>query len=108
VQGDTYTTNKRPAHLGRNAGQGPDFVTFDMRLSRRFPWGDRRNLEFIAEGFNLLNRTNFRSINNVVGDVPYQTLGSPIVGNRGPATSPLAFTSALNPRQFQVGLKINF
>jgi hypothetical protein len=108
VQGDTYTTNKRPAHLGRNAGQGPNFVTLDLRVSRRFPWGERRNVEFIAEGFNLLNRTNFRSINNVVGDVPYQSLGSPIVGNRGPATSPLAFTSALNPRQFQFGAKINF
>jgi hypothetical protein len=106
--GDTYTTNKRPAHLGRNAGQGPDFFAIDMRLSRRFPWGERRFIEFIAEGFNLLNRTNFRSINNIVGEVPYQSLGSPIVGNRGPASTPLAFTSAQNPRQFQFGLKINF
>ncbi len=108
VQGDTYTTNKRPAHLGRNMGQGPDFWTFDLRLSRRFALNERINLEAIAEGFNLANRTNFRTVNNVVGDVPYQTLGSPIVGNRQPASFPLAFTSALNPRQFQLGLKISY
>ncbi|MCU0246137.1 MAG: hypothetical protein MUC42_06170, partial [Bryobacter sp.] len=65
-----------------------------------------RFIEFLAEGFNLLNRTNFRSVNNIVGDVPYATLGSPIMGNRGPASRPLGFTSALNPRQFQFGLKI--
>jgi hypothetical protein len=107
-QGDTYTTNKRPAHLGRNMGQGPDFVTIDMRLSRRFRIRERAGLEVIAEGFNLLNRTNFRSVNNIVGDVRYQTLGTPIMGNRGPAASPLAFTSALNPRQFQFGLKLSY
>ncbi|MCX6592914.1 MAG: TonB-dependent receptor [Acidobacteria bacterium] len=107
-QGDTYTTNKRPAHLGRNMGQGPDLATIDMRLSRRFRLTESGTLEFIAEGFNLLNRTNFRSINNIVGDVPYQTLGSPIVGNRQPASFPLAFTSAQNPRQFQFGLKFYF
>jgi hypothetical protein len=89
-------------------GQGPDFVAVDMRLSRRFQVGERGTLEFIAEGFNLMNRTNFRSINNIVGDVPYQTLGSPIVGNRRPASFPLAYTSAQNPRQFQFGLKFYF
>jgi hypothetical protein len=65
-------------------------------------------VEFTAEAFNLLNRTNFRTINNVVGDVPYATLGAPIVGNRNPASTPLAFTSTQNQRQFQLGLKLYF
>lgn len=110
AQGDTYVSNKRPAHLGRNMGQGPDFVTFDLRLSRRFRYSnnERRFVEFLAEGFNLLNRTNFRTINNIVGDVPYQTLGAPIIGNRNPASTPLAFTSTQNQRQFQLGLKLYF
>jgi hypothetical protein len=91
-------------------GQGPDFVTFDLRLSRRFRYSnnERRFVEFLAEGFNLLNRTNFRTINNIVGDVPYQTLGAPIIGNRNPASTPLAFTSTQNQRQFQLGLKLYF
>lgn len=110
AQGDTYVSNKRPAGLGRNMGQGPDFVTADLRISRRFRYSasERRFIEFTAEAFNLLNRTNFRTINNVVGDVPYQSLGSPIVGNRNPAASPLAFTSAQNQRQFQFGIKLYF
>ena len=107
-QGDTYVNNKRPAGLGRNMGQGPNYATFDLRLSRRFRYSTKesRAVELLAEGFNLLNRTNFRTVNNVVGDVPYSTLGSPIVGNRGPASNPLAFTSALDARQFQIGLKL--
>lgn len=106
-QGDTYASNKRPAHLGRNAGQGPNFATFDLRLSRRIPF-ERYSLEVLAEGFNLLNRTNFRTINNIVGDVPIAALGSPITGNRNPASTPLAFTSALNSRQFQLALRFSF
>ena len=107
-QGDTYVNNKRPAHLGRNMGQGPSYKTVDLRLSRRFRYStnESRALEFIAEGFNLLNRTNFRTVNNIVGDIPISALPNPIVGNRNPASTPLAFTSALEPRQFQLGLKL--
>jgi hypothetical protein len=106
--GDGYASTKRPAHLGRNMGQGPNFFTIDLRLTRRFSLGESRNIELIGEGFNLLNRTNFRTVNNIVGDVPIAALPSPIVANRGPVTTPLAYTSTLNPRQFQVGLKIHF
>jgi hypothetical protein len=108
-QNDTYVNNKRPGFLGRNMGQGPDFVTFDGRLSRRFRWSatkESRMFEIVAEGFNLLNRTNFRTVNNIVGDVPVSSLPSPIVANRGPASQPLAYSSAQNPRQFQFGLKL--
>ena len=107
-QGDTYVNNKRPANLGRNAGVGPDYSSFDLRLSRRFHFGSRENqaIEFLAEGFNLLNRTNFRTVNNIVGDVPLSTLPNPIVANRNPASTPLAYTSALDPRQFQFGFKL--
>lgn len=108
--GDGYVNTKRPAHLGRNMGQGPNFFTIDFRLSRRFPFGPKesRNVEVIAEGFNLLNRTNFRTVNNTVGDVPISALPNPIRATRQPPTTPLAYTSALSPRQFQFGLKINF
>lgn len=107
-QGDTYVNNKRPATLGRNVGQGPDFASADLRLSRRFRVGRRENqaVEILAEGFNLLNRTNFRTVNNIVGDVSPSTLPNPIVGTRASASTPLAYTSALEPRQFQLGVKL--
>lgn len=107
--GDRRVTTHRPLRAGRNIGTGPDYTSFDMRLSRRFGLGkENRNLEFIAEGFNLLNRTNFRSVNNVVGNVTVEQLPNPLEGFRGSPTQPLAFTSAFDPRQFQFGLKINF
>jgi hypothetical protein len=111
INGDGYVTNDRPFPAGRNVGRGPNFVTFDLRLSRRFGFGDegRRNIEFIAEGFNLANRTNFRTLNNTVGAVPLSSLARPITGIAGASpTSPLAYTSANDARQFQFGLKINF
>lgn len=108
--GDRHPTVHRPFGAGRNIGRGPDFAVFDLRLARRFAFSPdgRRNVEFTAEGFNLLNRTNFRTVNNVVGNVPLSSLPSPIRGHAGVPTDPLAFTSAFDPRQFQFGLKVNF
>ncbi|HYO81273.1 MAG TPA: TonB-dependent receptor [Bryobacteraceae bacterium] len=107
--GDRRVNTHRPLRAGRNIGEGPNYVSVDLRISRRFGLGgENRNLEFIAEGFNLLNRTNFRTINNVVGNVTVEQLPAEIRGVRGAPTEPLSFTSAFDPRQFQLGLKINF
>ena len=46
---------------------GPDFTSFDMRITRRFKMGEKANLQILAEGFNLFNRTNYASVNNIVG-----------------------------------------
>ena len=110
IYGDRHPTVHRPYGAGRNIGRGPNFFTVDLRLTRRFPFGAeaRHNVEFTAEGFNLLNRTNFRSVNNVVGAVPLSSLPNPIEGHRGSPTDPLAFTAAHDARQFQFGLKVNF
>jgi hypothetical protein len=105
--GDRHSTTHRPVHAGRNIGRGPDYFTIDARLSRKFG-GEKRNIEFVAEGFNLLNRTNFKSLNNTVGDVRLSDLPRPLVGLRGPTTEPLSFTSAFDPRQFQLGVRVNW
>jgi hypothetical protein len=79
-------------------------------VSRRFVFGDngRWNVEALIEGFNLENRTNFRSVNNIVGDVTLASLPNPVQAFRGDPDQPLAYTSAFEPRQFQVGLKITY
>ena len=108
--GDNHPTTHRPLGAGRNIGRGPNFFTTDLRVSRRFPFGAerRRNVEVLAEGFNLLNRTNFKSVNNVVGTLTLAQLPNPIAGHAGLPTEPLAYTAAYDARQFQLGLKINF
>jgi hypothetical protein len=106
--GDRHPTTHRPFGAGRNIGRGPDMVSIDLRIGRRFMFGEGRSLEFIAEGFNLQNRSNFRSVNNTVGNVRLGELPNPIQGHVGVVTTPLAYTSAFDARQFQFGLKINY
>jgi hypothetical protein len=55
-------------NLKRNALRGPNFGQLDLILNRRFPFGERRNLEFRTEIFNILNHPNFA--------VPSSTLSS--------------------------------
>jgi len=106
--GDRRVNTHRPSRAGRNIGQGPSYFSLDTRLTRRFPLGENRNLEFIAEGFNLFNRTNFRTVNNVVGNITVEQLPAELTGMRAPTYVPFAFTSAFDPRQFQLGMKLNF
>jgi hypothetical protein len=112
VNGDRHSTNDRPVGAARNTGLGPDFMDFDMRISRRFKMGERANLQLLAEGFNLANRTNFASVNNVVGARFDRTPGFTTFNVSGsaarPASAPLGFTSAFPMRQLQFGLRIGF
>jgi hypothetical protein len=95
LNGDS-NNNDRPRGLGRNTGRGFDFASFDLRLARRFHVSEKFNLELIAEGFNLFNRANFSVPNNNFGTgaTPPDTFGQP--------------TAALDPRQVQLGFRLNF
>jgi hypothetical protein len=108
--GDNHDDTHRPLGFGRNVGQGPDYYSADMRLSRRFVLRPERatSLEFIAEGFNLANRTNFLTLNNVVGTADPADVPRPLTGHTGDPLDPFSFTSAYNPRQFQFALKFAF
>ncbi len=128
VNGDNHVTNERPIGAPRDTGLGPNYVDFDMRLIWRHNLGEKANLQFTAEGFNIANRTNFASVNNEVSplfalptstpwfgqgntsfDVHGIRPGSALAGG-GTATpsTPLAFTSALPKRQIQLGVRLTF
>ena len=103
--------SRRPAGAGRNIGRGPDFFSADARLSRSFRLSQTREalrLEVIAEGFNLTNRTNFKRLNNTVGDVTVDELPRPLVGQLGEVEDPLSFVSAFEARQFQFAIKLRW
>jgi hypothetical protein len=121
VNGDNHTTNERPIGSPRDTGLGPNYVDFDTRLSWHHKLGEKANLQFTAEGFNIANRTNFASVNNEVSPLFGLTPGfttfnvhgirpGAALADGGTATpsTPLAFTSALPKRQIQLGVRLSF
>jgi hypothetical protein len=106
VNNDRHSTTKRPPGAGRNTGIGPNHIDFDLRLTRQFRFGEKMNLQLMAEAFNIFNRTNYGSVNNVVGVIapPFNLSGTSGVS----PSQPLGFTSAQPMRQIQLGLRFNF
>jgi hypothetical protein len=107
INGDSHFTNDRPPGAGRNTGLGPNYVSFDMRVSHSITFFDRYKLQFIAEGFNLTNRTNYASVNNIVGASfapPFSVHGTAI----NSPSQPLGFTAAFPKREIQVGIHFDF
>jgi hypothetical protein len=47
----------------RNSYRNPDLWNVDLRLSKRIRFTERYNLEVLAEGFNIFNRTQVSGIN---------------------------------------------
>jgi hypothetical protein len=107
INGDSHFTNDRPPGAGRNTGLGPNYVSFDMRVRYSITFADRYKLQFIAEGFNLTNRTNYASVNNIVGasfGPPFSVHGAAI----NSPSQPLGFTAAFPKREIQVGIHFDF
>ncbi|MBI2840731.1 MAG: TonB-dependent receptor [Acidobacteria bacterium] len=95
--GNGDPASDRPVGVGRNAGEGPDFFSVDLRLSKKMYFsGGERDLELLFEVFNLFNRKNYSSVNTVFGPGPsaLPTFGQP--------------TAAYPARQIQLGAKLTF
>lgn len=106
LNNDRHNTTDRPFFAGRNTGIGPSYTGFDTRLSKRFSFAETRQVELMAEAFNLFNKLNYTSVNNIVGNIqgPFNLQGR---HDRGPS-QPLGFTSAAEPRRVQLGLRFSF
>jgi hypothetical protein len=93
--------------VGRNSGVGPVFFTVDARVARQIEAGGRTRIDFLAEVFNLFNRTNYSGVNRVFGSQGLQA--GNIRGSREVApTEPGGFTSAFASRQVQLGVRLKF
>jgi hypothetical protein len=89
VSGIAPSLQQLDGNLGRNAGISPWNVFNDLRVARRIYFGERYNLELIADMFNIANKDNVSAV-------------SPLFTNAGQATS------AYDPRQFQFAMKMNW
>jgi hypothetical protein len=87
--------------LGRNRGITGSYASLDLRLTRKIRFGERFNLDVIAEGFNLFNRFNEAAASPLFTDVN-------AFGRRDGGKYRSRPTASFDPRQFQFGLKLNF
>ena len=99
IQGTAGRPIVNGAFIDRNAGDGPDFVSLNARVSRTFPLTGRARLEALAEVFNLTNRQNNVTINGNFGAGAYPASPSSTLGQ---------VTSVGDPRSAQLGLRFRF
>ena len=91
--------------VGRNTLLGPGLFNTDFSLfkNNKLPfWGEKVNIQFRAEVFNLLNHANFAA--------PTSPIQNAIFDNRGnllPSAGVLSATQG-TARQIQFGLKVSF
>ena len=132
----SHVTEARPFHEGRNLGIGPSYSTFDMRISRGIVLkrDSPLRIDLIAQSSNLLNHTNFTSVQNIAtnptvtmnaANITTSAIQSTAEGNidllNGPynfrgyrpvgaadVSNTLAFKTAAPPRQISFGLELAF
>jgi hypothetical protein len=89
ASGIAPTLMQLDGNLGRNTGVQPWTVFDDMRVAKKIRFGERFNVDLIADMFNIANKMNVSAV-------------SPLFTNAGQATA------AYDPRQFQFAMKLNW
>ena len=110
-------------NIGRNTYRYPDTWKADMRLGKKFDLGEMRQLEIMAESFNLFNHQNVTEIETTGYTIESGTSSSPPTLNFLTGLKPFSttiyipgFGQPLNingsdfyrERQFQFGLRMRF
>jgi hypothetical protein len=80
--------------------RGPGIENVDMTLMKNIALGHaERNLQLRLEGYNVLNHTQFTSVDTAAR---FDAAGKQVNGDLG------AYTGAGNPRRLQLGVKFSF
>jgi hypothetical protein len=99
-------STERQGTEGRNDIRGFGLTQVDLSVGRKFPIGERVNVEFRADAFNVLNHPNFT---NPLGFVQFGCFGclSTKMLNQGlGGLNPLF--QAGGPRSLQLSLRLSF
>ncbi|MBI2689712.1 MAG: TonB-dependent receptor [Acidobacteria bacterium] len=75
----------------RNPVVGPEYKTLDLMVGKTFAMGERTKAEFRAEAFNVTNTPPLGNPNGSFGNAAFGTI-----------------TTALDPRVFELALKLQF
>ena len=95
--------------VANNQGSYPGVINFDLSLVKDTALGERANLQFRAEFFNIFNRTNFGLPNRQAFRGSYQGNGArgDVNGSPNSRFGTITTTNTTN-RQIQFGLKLSF
>ena len=86
----------------RNSVIGPGFLDWDFMLGKNTSLGERRELQFRAEFFNILNHPDFEAPTKVYRQI------FDSAGNLSPTFGQLNAPTTMSSRQIQFGLKFVF
>ena len=106
-------------NIGRNTFRYPSTWKADARLSKQFDLGHLRELQLLAESFNLFNHQNvtqlettgyYISSGSVSGSLPMLTFLTGLKANTTAFGQPLGINSTnyYRERQIQLGLRLRF
>jgi len=96
----------RFAFLPNNYFKQPPIKYIDLRLSRRFTIKENAKLEFIAEAFNLFNRTQVTAVNTVMYNIAIS--GNEVNATFNPSFGQIAGADGFFFRERQVQLAVRF
>jgi hypothetical protein len=97
--------------LGRNSFRNGNFYNVDLRLARRISFGERHNLEILAEAFNLFNHQNITSRDEALYSTYNPTTSSnnsTLDYNSNFNTPTAAASTVYRERELQLGLRYHF
>jgi hypothetical protein len=105
--------SQRFALLPRNAFHQPSIQYLDLRVSRRFPIGEKMRIEVLGEAFNFFNRTQVTGVNSTI--YGFSTTGCPTGGSLQCLTFNTPFqqvtgadSTLFRERQVQLALRFEF
>jgi hypothetical protein len=103
---DGNSATDRVPGTARNAFTTPSIYVFDTRVTKSFKFGEKYSLSFIAEAFNLFNRSNIATVNTG----RYGIASSSATTLTNPALStPFGFARTfLGERQIQLAARFRF
>jgi len=99
----TFGDNRLPI-LGRNSFRLPSLHNLDLRLSKRFRFTERYNLELLAEGFNVVNRTQVFGVNSAL----YIRSGNTLTFNNNFGQVTSTDSTLYRERQIQFAARFQF
>jgi hypothetical protein len=107
--GDGKSSDRQPG-VAKFSEDGPNFMSFNLRLTYGLPLGAKARANLIAEFFNMFNRVNYDVNSLTVNGAEF--LSGPTLQNPAPVAVPnpnyKKYTATLPPFEAQLGVRVTF